>query len=81
MTFLKKIFLKTIQLYQRSNFFYRLVFKAIFLTYPACRFQPTCSEYSFQAIEKYGIIRGSWLALKRISKCHPGSKGGKDLLK
>lgn len=41
------------------------------LTPPACRFIPTCSEYAFQAIEKYGAVKGGWLALRRLSKCHP----------
>ncbi len=44
----------------------------------SCRFYPTCSSYSLQAIEKYGAIKGSWLAIKRISKCHPFHKGGYD---
>jgi putative membrane protein insertion efficiency factor len=47
---------------------------------PACRFTPTCSEYTYQAIEKYGIAKGSWMGLKRISRCHPWSKGGPDPL-
>ena len=38
---------------------------------PACRFIPTCSEYALEAIEKYGAIKGGWLALKRICRCHP----------
>lgn len=44
----------------------------------SCRFTPTCSEYSYQAIGKYGILRGSWYALKRLARCHPFSKGGFD---
>jgi len=44
----------------------------------SCRFYPTCSSYSFEAIEKYGAIKGGWLAIKRISKCHPFHKGGFD---
>ncbi|MFA7662433.1 MAG: membrane protein insertion efficiency factor YidD [Patescibacteria group bacterium] len=43
-----------------------------------CRFQPTCSEYGYQAIEKYGIIKGGFKALWRIMRCHPWSKGGYD---
>ncbi len=38
---------------------------------PCCRFIPTCSEYSLEAVEKYGVVRGGWLALRRIAKCHP----------
>ena len=46
-----------------------------------CRFYPSCSEYTKQAIDKYGIIRGSLKGLKRILKCHPFNKGGVDKLK
>ena len=46
-----------------------------------CRFYPTCSEYSKQAIMKYGSIKGSFLSIKRILKCHPFNKGGYDPLK
>ncbi|NJN98234.1 MAG: membrane protein insertion efficiency factor YidD [Anaerolineales bacterium] len=45
---------------------------------PACRFHPTCSHYSYQAIEKYGLIKGGWLAVKRIGRCHPFHPGGYD---
>ncbi len=41
----------------------------------ACRFHPTCSAYAQEAIEKYGVIKGGWLGLKRIGRCHPYSKG------
>jgi uncharacterized protein len=43
-----------------------------------CRFHPTCSEYGYQAIERYGPLRGGWLALKRIGRCHPWNPGGID---
>ncbi|ACZ00590.1 membrane protein insertion efficiency factor YidD [Streptobacillus moniliformis] len=46
-----------------------------------CRFYPTCSEYSKQAIIKYGALKGSFLAIKRILKCHPFHPGGNDALK
>jgi putative membrane protein insertion efficiency factor len=45
---------------------------------PKCRFTPTCSTYAVQAIEKYGPFRGLWLALKRISRCHPFGGSGYD---
>ena len=43
-----------------------------------CRFYPTCSNYAYEAIEKYGNIKGTWLTIKRLSKCHPFHKGGID---
>jgi putative membrane protein insertion efficiency factor len=43
-----------------------------------CRFAPSCSEYACEAVEKYGALRGSWLAVKRISRCHPYHPGGYD---
>jgi putative membrane protein insertion efficiency factor len=45
---------------------------------PSCRYFPTCSDYSAQAIGKYGPIKGSWLAIKRISRCHPWGGHGYD---
>jgi len=47
---------------------------------PSCRFHPTCSEYTFQAIETYGVFRGSILAIKRILKCNPWGGSGADPL-
>jgi hypothetical protein len=48
---------------------------------PRCRFQPTCSHYAFDAVSKYGALKGSWLSIKRILKCHPFHPGGYDPLK
>lgn len=45
---------------------------------PRCRFNPTCSRYALDAIQIHGALKGSWLALKRISKCHPLHAGGDD---
>jgi len=45
---------------------------------PTCRYHPTCSEYAFQAINKFGVFRGSYLALKRILKCNPWGGSGID---
>ena len=47
---------------------------------PSCKFQPTCSEYTKQAIEKYGVIKGIIKGIKRILRCNPFSKGGYDPL-
>lgn len=43
-----------------------------------CRFVPSCSEYAVEAIQRYGALRGSWLATKRVSRCHPWCDGGHD---
>ena len=45
---------------------------------PSCRYVPTCSEYALIAIEKYGAIKGGWLSLRRILRCHPWHEGGYD---
>ncbi|MCM1010769.1 MAG: membrane protein insertion efficiency factor YidD [Fusobacterium sp.] len=65
---LKRIAISAIKVYQ---WFSRL-------TPPNCRFYPTCSEYMLQAIKKYGILKGGWLGVKRICRCHPGNAGGYD---
>ncbi|MHB1203251.1 MAG: membrane protein insertion efficiency factor YidD [Acidithiobacillus sp.] len=44
----------------------------------SCRYYPTCSEYACQALARYGVIKGSWLAIKRIGRCHPWHPGGVD---
>ena len=45
---------------------------------PMCRFEPTCSMYMMQAIEKHGTLRGVWLGLRRLARCHPFNPGGWD---
>jgi len=67
---LKKILIKLINLYQKISKF----------TPSVCRFSPTCSEYTKQALQKYGIFKGLWLGIKRICKCHPFHEGGYDPL-
>lgn len=52
-----------------------------FFKYRVCRYEPTCSEYGYDAIGKYGLIRGSFMAAWRILRCNPWSKGGDDPVK
>ena len=62
---MKKLFLKLIRFYRRC----------ISPLFPGkCRYKPTCSAYAIEAIEKYGALKGGWLAFKRICRCHPFSK-------
>lgn len=77
---MKKIVLAWISFYQKHLNFSQPWLKTLFLTDAACRFRPTCSQYSYQAIERYGILKGLFLAFKRIIRCHPWSKGGWDPL-
>ncbi|MDR2037937.1 MAG: membrane protein insertion efficiency factor YidD [Bacteroidales bacterium] len=48
------------------------------LTPASCRYTPTCSQYAIEALQKYGVIKGTWLALKRILRCHPWGGHGYD---
>ncbi|MFT4705490.1 MAG: putative membrane protein insertion efficiency factor [Bradymonadia bacterium] len=66
---MKRLVIATIVLYQRA---------VSPLLPPACRFTPTCSQYAAEAVERHGAIRGTWLATKRIARCHPFHEGGYD---
>ena len=67
---MKKILIAIVRFYQRNVSPYK--------GGPTCRFVPTCSEYALEALEKYGALKGSLLAIRRILRCHPFSKGGYD---
>ncbi len=45
---------------------------------PTCRYTPTCSQYTIEALQKYGVLKGGWLAIKRIGSCHPWGGNGYD---
>ncbi|MFB5084452.1 membrane protein insertion efficiency factor YidD [Symbiobacterium thermophilum] len=45
---------------------------------PTCRFTPSCSQYAYEALAKYGAIKGTWLAVRRVLRCHPFHPGGYD---
>jgi putative membrane protein insertion efficiency factor len=47
---------------------------------PACRFHPTCSQYALVAVAEYGVLRGGWLAVKRLARCNPWHPGGVDFV-
>lgn len=66
---MKRLALGLIRLYQKTL--------SVWLP-PSCRFQPSCSQYGYEAINKYGVLRGGWLTMKRLSRCHPFNPGGYD---
>ena len=68
---MKQLVLKILKIYQSFGF----------LQSNVCRFKPTCSRYAYQAIEKYGVLKGSIMGIKRVLKCHPGNPGGYDPVK
>lgn len=75
---MKKLILAAIRFYQKTAFFHGTLLKNLFLSDDACRFTPSCSHYTYEAVEKYGSVKGLKLGLLRIIRCHPWSKGGYD---
>lgn len=74
---MKKIILVLIQIYQKTISPDHGVLRKFSQT-SGCRFHPTCSEYAQQTIERFGISKGGWMAVKRITRCHPWNEGGID---
>lgn len=76
--------LKEIDKYLSNLFIYSVRFYQRFISPlkgPTCRFYPTCSQYSIEAIKKYGALKGGYLTVRRLLKCHPFHSGGYDPLK
>ena len=70
---------QSIKIYQKI--FLSVVFPLLKLFFPVeCRFYPTCSVYAQEAISEYGVLKGTWLAMKRIGRCHPFCAGGVDFV-
>jgi putative membrane protein insertion efficiency factor len=78
---MKKIILFCINYYQKHHGFKNGLTRALFLTEDSCRFVPTCSQYTYEAVEKYGILGGLLRGFLRILRCHPFGRGGYDPLK
>ena len=77
-TLMRKIILILIRIYQKLFSPDQGLVSKLVPNMRVCIFTPTCSEYTYQSIEKYGIIRGIWLGAKRLLRCGPWSKGGYD---
>ena len=75
---MKNALLKLISFYQKSQLIDNPIRKMFIPGQSVCRFQPTCSEYMYDAVEKYGVIRGVAMGMYRIVRCNPWSKGGYD---
>lgn len=73
----KQLILFSIRAYQKTLSFDHGIFRTFF-PHGYCKFHPTCSEYGYLAINRYGVLRGGFMTTKRILKCNPFSKGGID---
>ena len=73
----RKVVMIAIRAYQKTLSFDHGPMSHLY-PYGFCRFHPSCSEYSYQAVERFGLFKGGWLATKRICRCNPYNKGGHD---
>lgn len=75
-----KILLNLLKIYKKTSYAIWNQ-KPAFLIYSTCKFYPSCSEYTEEAVKKYGAIRGLFLGIKRLTRCNPLNKGGYDPVK
>lgn len=75
---MKSVLLRLIRFYQKYLSLDTGIAQSLWITDRVCRFTPTCSEYTYQAVSRYGIMTGLWLGFKRIVRCHPWNHGGHD---
>lgn len=78
---MKRFVLFILRLYKKTSFFHNHILKTITMSDSVCRFTPTCSEYMYEAVEKYGAGKGLFMGMKRIFRCNPWSQGGYDPVK